>query len=155
MSTPGTGPQDGPSPSRPPQGFPPPVVPQGYAPPAYGPPRRRWGGLVAGLLIGLLVGAGGLGLVWALTSGGTGSGGDDYEVVCGLVVRTEPLTEDYELGDVRRLAGVGELAAALAEEDPTRQPLADELEKSVRAVKLFEVDQAGTSLRRAQDICRD
>lgn len=75
--------------------------------------------------------------------------------MCGLVVHTEPRTEDYELGDMRRLAGVSELAAALAEEDSTRQPPADALQKIVRAAQLFEVGRAATSLRRAQDMRGD
>jgi len=136
MSTPGAVPQG--------------VPPQGFQQP-YGPPRRRWGMLVAGLVIGLVVGGGGLGLAWMLSSG---SSGTDIDAVCDLVARTEPLTKDFELGDMRRLAGVGELAAALAEDDPTHKPLATALEEGVRAAQNFDLEQSGTSLRRAQDICQ-
>ena len=131
------------------------VPPYGQVPPAYPyygpPPRRRWGGVVTGLVIGLVVGAGGLGVAWALSSGGSDG---DYDAVCGLITRTEPLTKDFELGDIRRLGGVGELAAALAEDDPTHKPLADALEDSVRAAQQFDIEQSGTSLRQAQNICR-
>lgn len=151
MSTPGAEPQGVPPQGQVPQGFQQPFGP----PPGYGPPRRRWGMVIAGLVVGLVVGAGGLGLVWALSSGGSGTDlGADYDAVCQLVTRTEPLTEKFELGDMRRLAGVGELAAALAEADPAHKPLASALEESLRAAQIFDLDQSGTSLRRAQDICR-
>jgi hypothetical protein len=157
MTTPGTEPPGVPPHGQVPQGFqqpadgPPPV----YGPPAYVPPRRRWGGAIAALVVGLVFGAGGLGLVWALSSGGSGSDTTaDYVAVCGLIARTEPLTKDFELGDMRRLGGVSELAAALAEADSTHKPLADALEKSIRAAQSFDLDQSRTSLRRAQDICR-
>jgi hypothetical protein len=145
MSAPGAGPHDVPPQGQVPQGF-----QQQFGPPVYGPPRRRWGMLVAGLVVGLVVGGGGLGLAWMLSSGGSGS---DIDAVCELVAGTEPLTKEFELGDMRRLAGVGELAAALAEDDPTHKPLATALEESVRAAQSFDLEQSGTSLRRAQDIC--
>jgi hypothetical protein len=50
---------------------------------------------------------------------------------------------------------VGELAAALAETDPTHKPLATALEESVWAAQSYDMEQSGTSLRRAQDICRE
>jgi hypothetical protein len=151
MSTPGTGPQGVPPYGQVPHGF-----AQPFGPPVYGPPpRRRWGVLTVGLAIGLVVGAGGLGLAWALSSGGSGTDVTaDYDAVCGLVANTKPLTRDFELGDMRRLGGVSELAAALAEADSTHKPLADALEKSVLAAQNFDLDGSGTSLRRAQDICR-
>ena len=121
-----------------------------YPPPGYAPPRRPWGALV----IGLVIGAGGLGLVWVLTSDSS-DGDTDYTAVCELIVRTGPLTKDFELGDMRRLAGVGELAAALAEDDPTHKPLATALEEIVRSAQAFDLEQSGTALRRAQAICRD
>lgn len=142
MSAPGTEPQ-----GAVPQGFP---QPFGPPPPGYGPPRRRWGAVVAGLVVGLVVGAGGLGLVWALGSGGSGT---DYDAVCGLVVRTEPLPKEFELGDMQRLGGVAQLAAALAESDSTHKPLAEALDKSIRAAQMYDLDQSSTSLRRAQAIC--
>lgn len=119
-------------------------------PPSYGPPRPRRGTLVAGLIVGLVVGAGGLGLTWALSSDGSGT---DYDAMCGLITRTEPLTKEFELGDMQRLGGVSQLAAALAEADSTHKPLAEALDESVRAAQMFDLDQSSTSLRRAQAIC--
>lgn len=150
MSAPGAGPHDVPPHGQVPQGFQQPFGPPVYGPPGYGPPRRRWGMLVTGLVIGLVVGGGGLGLAWMLSSGGSGT---DIDAVCELVAGTEPLTMEFELGDMRRLGGVGELAAALAEDDPTHKPLATALEESVRAAQVFALDESGTALRRAQDIC--
>ena len=110
----------------------------GTEPPVYGPPpRRRRGALIVGLVVGLVVGAGGLGLVWALVSGDSAT---DYDAVCGLVARTEPLTKDFELGDLRRLSGVGELAAAMAEADSTHKPLAAALENSVQAAQILDLE---------------
>jgi hypothetical protein len=124
-----------------------------YPPPGFASPPRRRGALVVALALGLVAGAGGLGLAWVLSSDGSGADAD-YAAVCGLIARTEPLTEEFEMGDMRRLTGVGELAAALAETDPTHKPLATALEESVLAAQSFDLDQAGTSLRRAQAICR-
>ena len=75
-------------------------------PPAHDPPRRRWGVLIAGLAMGLVAGAGGLGVAWVLSSGSDDDLGADHAAVCVLVARTEPLAKDFELGDMRRLAGV-------------------------------------------------
>ncbi|TDV56042.1 hypothetical protein CLV71_102103 [Actinophytocola oryzae] len=157
MNTPGTEPQGVPSQDPVPHGYPQPPGPpfQGppaYGPPSYGPPTRRWGGVVVGVAIGLAIGAGGLGLAWALSSGTNVD--EDYDALCGLVVRTEPITRDFELADIRRLSGISELAAAMAETDSTHKPLAEALERSVQAAQVFDIDQTGSSLRHAQDICR-
>ncbi|WP_133901336.1 hypothetical protein [Actinophytocola oryzae] len=108
--------------------------------------------MVVGVAIGLAIGAGGLGLAWALSSGTNVD--EDYDALCGLVVRTEPITRDFELADIRRLSGISELAAAMAETDSTHKPLAEALERSVQAAQVFDIDQTGSSLRHAQDICR-
>lgn len=106
--------------------------------------------MIVGLVVGLVVGAGGLGLAWAVSSGGSG---DDVDAVCGLIERTQPLTQEFELGDMRRLGGVSELAAALAEDDPAHQPLAEALQDSVRAAQGFDIPRSAASLRQAQDTC--
>jgi hypothetical protein len=172
----GGSPQDPPRPGQPPQdhprpgygqpgppspglgqpGYPQQGFQQPFAPPPYGPtggatPGRSRTALLVGIVIGLLVGAGGLGLAWALSPGD--SGGEDVEAVCGLVARTEPLSKDFAVGDMRRLAGVSELAAALAEADQAHQPLAGALEDSVRAAQMFDLPKSGSSLREAQEIC--
>lgn len=150
MSAPGTEPQGVPPQGQVPQGFPQPFGPPAHIPPSYGPPRRQWGALITGLALGLVVGAGGLGLAWALSSDDSGT---DYDAVCGLITRTEPLSKEFELGDMQRLGGVSQLAAALAEDDPTHKPLAEALDESVRAAQMFDLDQSSTSLRQAQAIC--
>jgi len=119
----------------------------------YGPPARRgprpW---LVGLLAGLVLGAGGLGLVWALS----GSDGieADAEAVCGIVDRSVIPTEDTPPDEFRRW-GVSEVAVSMAERDAKYQPLADELDKALRAMQTFDFDEMGKAANRAKEICDD
>ena len=149
MSTP----DDTPTPpggSPPQQGYPPPPA-YGHQP-AYGPPARRGQPLILGLVLGVLVGAGILGLVWAL-SGSSGAEAD-AEAVCGVVARTEIPGRDTPLEDLRRW-GVAEVGPSMAEQNSAYKPLADALEKALNAMHQFDTDEMTDSVRRVRELCAD
>jgi hypothetical protein len=154
MSTPGHGPDDTPTP---PGGSPPAGLPQqGYptygAQPVYGPPARRGQPLILGLVLGVLVGAGILGLFWAL-SGSSGAKAD-AEAVCGVVSRTELPGKDTPLEHLRRW-GVAEVGPSMAEQNSAYKPLADALEKAVHAMRQFDTEEMTDSVQRVRDLCAD
>jgi len=117
------------------------------------PPRRGVRPLLLGLLVGLVVGAGAVGLAWALS----GSDGveADAEAMCGIVERTPPLSEDISQLEVRRWAVV-EVAPSLAEADPRYQPLADTFADAINAFRAeLDVERAQELVDRALRLCEE
>ncbi len=92
--------------------------------------------LVLGLVIGLVFGAGIASAVWALTGD---SGNDDVAAVCGVVERTPVPDKDTSFEDMRRW-GIGEVMPSVAKANPEYKPLADALEKAVRAMQSMDFD---------------
>jgi hypothetical protein len=139
----------------PPPGHPPPGQPQpGYG---YPPPRRRTGPLVVAVVIGLVVGAGAVGLTWLLS---TPSDADaDAAAVCGVLDRTPVPTDEKSMEsiseeDFRRWA-IAEVGPSMAKRDPDLEPLADALGKILPAIQRFEIDEARKSIDRAAELCDD
>jgi hypothetical protein len=133
----------------------PPTPPAGI-PRVYPEPRRRMDPrpLVLGVIIGLVVGAGGVGLAWGLGAG-TGSAADaDARAVCGVLARTpdpasyEDLTEEY--ANRFSISGV---ATAIAKTDGRYRPLADALDNALNSLRQFDLDAMRQHLRQARDAC--
>lgn len=148
-----------------PPGNPPGWQPQpapGYpAPPPPNPrgPRVWRNGLLVGLVIGLVIGAGALGLAWTLS--GSDSAGEtsadpaaDAEAVCGIVARTPTITEDTPVDELRRW-GVGEVGPSLADQDPTYEPLNEALQRAMRAMQRFDVNELREATDQVKQLCDD
>jgi hypothetical protein len=136
-----------------------PTPPQGLPQQRYpvAPTRRRgWGPVVAGLIVGLVLGGGGVAIAWVLTTGATGVDAD-ADAVCDIVERTgdPPDMRDMSLEYMRRWAGVGELGASLAEGDASYKPLADALEKVSLAIRAFDVDEMRAAIQESRQRCAD
>ncbi|NIH82787.1 hypothetical protein [Amycolatopsis viridis] len=122
-------------------------------------PRRRWPLAVVALVVGLVVGAGIVGLVWIGTgSGAAGSGAAaDVDAACAAVARTTSLDPVDKYAGFQRWGAAAQLAAAAAEQEPRYQSLADALKAPVDivmqnfAAKGPEFDAAMTRARAACD----
>lgn len=130
-------------------GYPQPVYP-GQPPPNPQGPRVWRNGLLVGLVIGLVIGAGVVGLVWAMS--GSDGAEADAEAVCGIVERTPRITEDTPTEELRRL-GVAEVMPSITEQDDRYQPLADTLDRALRALRQFDLDELDESVNRATQLC--
>lgn len=108
--------------------------------------------LVLGLVIGLVFGAGIASAVWALTS--DSGGNDDVAAVCGVVERTPVPDKDTSFEDMRRW-GVGEVMPSVAKANPEYKPLADALEKAVRAMQSMDFDAMKDAVDQAKSLCAD
>ena len=111
--------------------------------------------LVLGVLVGLVVGAGGVGLAWGL-SGSSGAAAD-ADAVCGIILRTPDLPEkpdDITLEYTQRWA-VSEVAESIAKGDATYRPLADALGDVLTSLRNFRTDDMRTAMGRARQICED
>jgi hypothetical protein len=109
--------------------------------------------LVIAAVVGLVVGAGVVGLVWLLT--GTSSGRDaDIAAVCEIVERTPDPTDpdSITLEYVQRWT-VSDLAASVAKDKPEYQPLADSLNRVVQYMQLLALDETRTAVRETREIC--
>lgn len=121
------------------------------------PPPRRGVPMIVGLVIGLVVGAGALGAVWAL-SGPSGAAAD-AEAVCGVIERTpvpssaKAMSEMSE-EDYRRWA-VAEVGPSFAKQDPDLKPLAEALQDIHPAIQQFDFDKAKAAAERAKELCGD
>src|SRR5690349_19578269 len=81
------------------------------------PPSRSKRAILLTALAGLVVGAGGVGLAWALTGKSEATGTDaDARAVCGILARTpDPVNFDqFGLPDAQRWAATADLATAIA-----------------------------------------
>lgn len=105
--------------------------------------------VLAGLVAGLVFGAGVTSLVWALAVGG---GNEDVAAVCGVVERTELPDEKTPIEELRRW-GVSEVMASVAKADPEYQPLADALERALRAMQTFDRDEMREAVDLAKELC--
>jgi hypothetical protein len=110
--------------------------------------------LLLGLALGLVVGAGGVGLAWGLGSSG---GGTDAEAVCGIVARTPDPPDDFRdlsIEYVRRWS-ISDVAESIAAADGTYRPLADALRGVVRSLRTLDPDEMRTSIADAREACDD
>ena len=108
--------------------------------------------VVTGLVVGVVLGAGGGGAAWAMTAAPR-EPNDEVVAICDLVRRTATPQADTQLEDLRRWSGMNELMVSIAQDDPTRRPLADALQDGVDA--MGELDYAGLrrAVNRVRDIC--
>jgi hypothetical protein len=107
--------------------------------------------VLAGLVAGLVFGAGITSLVWALTGGG---GNDDVAAVCGVVGRTPVPEDDTPVEDLQRWS-IADVMPSVAKEHPEYRPLADALEKAVRAMQVGDRAEMRASVDRAKELCAD
>ncbi|OLF10410.1 hypothetical protein [Actinophytocola xanthii] len=124
--------------------------PQPALPEPGGPGRAQL--MLFGLLAGVVLGAGSLGLAWAVAADeGTDA---DAEAVCGIIERTEIPGEDTPVEELRRW-GVTEVAPSLAAREPEYRELADALEQAARAVRNFDRDEIERAATRVKELCAD
>jgi hypothetical protein len=128
------------------------------------PTPRRAGGLLAGLILGVAVGAAAVGVAWAF-SASTGSDGPeadpvaDAEAVCGVIERT-PVAKDAKdmenlsLEDIRRW-GVAEVGPSLAKQNPDLKPLGDAMQKVLPAIQTFDIEKANEAIDQVKELCAD
>lgn len=119
---------------------------------------------MAALLVGLLVGGGGVGAVWALTGsgeGGTGSAAADARGACDALAGLDEskLASKGKEGEkmLYRFAGAFDLSMAAAAGDSSYKPLAEAVTRAHhRRQQVFEID-AGVKkeLAEARRICAD
>lgn len=136
----------------------PPSLPQDQAPPPPSPQRQPAGlavnrMLLLGLIIGLVVGAGGVGLAWGF-SGGSGDNAD-ADAVCGIVRRTpDPSANfrDISLEYVQRWS-ISDVAASLAKTNATYQPLADALREVTTTIRVLDLDKMREAIGKARSAC--
>ncbi|MEU6455194.1 hypothetical protein [Streptomyces sp. NPDC047065] len=134
-----------------------------YVPAAAPPARSRWP-LAAAVLVGLLIGAGGVGAAWALTGdetvGGDGARGDARGACDALAAMDESkLATRGKAGEqaLYRFAAAFDLSTAAAAGDSSYEPLAKAVSGAhQRHRQVFEVD-AGVKakLTEARGICAD
>jgi hypothetical protein len=144
-----------PGPPQPP-GYPP---PPGQPSPGYGypPTRRRTAPLVVAVVIGLVVGAGAVGLTWLLSTPSDAEA--DAVAVCGVLDRTPVPTDEKSMEsiseeDFRRWA-ISEVGPSMAKRDPDLEPLADALGKILPSIQRFDIDEAKKAIARATELCDD
>ncbi|MBB3662004.1 MULTISPECIES: hypothetical protein [Prauserella salsuginis group] len=114
--------------------------------------------LVVAVVAGLVLGGGGVGLTWWLTSG-PGEGAEaDAAAACAVAERVEPgVPSEKNMGEYRRWAAAVELANAAAEEDPALEQFAEAFAKPYLLVRQTMADdtpefrQAVTGMRAACD----
>ncbi len=117
--------------------------------------------MVVAAVVGVLLGAAGMGGAWLLTStsGGESGAAADAELACELVARTPEIsmTED-DVSDLHRWGAASTLAMAAAEADPSYERLAETLRKPVHVVqRTFEAGgpEYEQAMRDAQAACAD
>ena len=90
---------------------------------------------IAGLL-GVVLGAGVLGLVWLLSPGSSEASDPgpeaDAQAACAVIERADGLDPQEDFAGMRRWAAAGELAGAASEQDAQYKALADALAKPRR-----------------------
>lgn len=95
--------------------------------------------LVAGLVLGLVLGGGGVALGWVLSSSGGGDSNSavaDADAACALLERmSSELDPSKQLAEYHRWGAVFSLASAAAEEDERYKELADAMKTPVTIVQ--------------------
>jgi hypothetical protein len=114
--------------------------------------------LFLALLVGLVLGAGAVGTVWAAASlAGAGNSDADGAAACDVIGRIEPIRElsEFTLDTNRRVTAAQALADVSAKSDGRYRPLADALTEGARAVAGLDIAQVNDSLADARRICGD
>jgi hypothetical protein len=111
--------------------------------------------LLLGLALGLVVGAGGVGLAWGFS---TGSGAKaDAEAVCGIIARTPDPADnvrDINLQYAQRWT-IGEVVASIAATDGTYKPLANALREVQTSLRTLRPDKMRVAIDKARQACDD
>jgi hypothetical protein len=108
---------------------------------------------MTGLVVGVLLGAGGGSAAWAMTADNEDPVADEVVAICDLVRRTATPNADSSLEDLRRWSGMNELMVSVAQDDPTRKPLADALQDGVDAMGELDYEGLRRAVNRVRDIC--
>ncbi|WP_197320749.1 hypothetical protein [Saccharomonospora sp. NB11] len=143
--------------------------PTWQAPPPQQPPqplpeaptaRKGWGRVLAGALVGLLVGGGGVGLTWFLLADDAAEGAEaDARDACAIVERTptvEPTKESA--AHMYRWGAAAGLAMAAAEADPTYESLSEAIRKPyILFQRYFDIENAEfqSAMTDARTACAD
>jgi hypothetical protein len=129
-----------------------PQPPAGYPPPGQHPrPISRIKPLILGLVVGLVIGAGVLGLVWTVSVPDGAKA--DAEAVCGILERTDLPDKDVPMEELRRWSAA-DVGPSLAKEDPDLKALGDALEKvyvSIRTLDRAEMESATAEVKEQCD----
>lgn len=107
-----------------------------------------------GLLVGLVAGAGGVGLAWGFSGGGSGDSAD-ANAICGIVQRTpDPPAklEDVSLEYLQRWS-ISDLAVSIAKTNATYQPLADALHEVSGSFRILDFDRMREAIGKARTAC--
>ncbi|MFC4004487.1 hypothetical protein ACFS2C_18255 [Prauserella oleivorans] len=115
---------------------------------------------MAALAAGLVLGGGGVGLVWALTVGGGPEGAEaDVAAACEVVARTPTIDlEGNNYASYRRWGAAAELAAAAGELDPRYSSIAETLGKPLRIAQASfdtESTEFSEAMAAAREACAD
>ncbi|MPZ80730.1 MAG: hypothetical protein GEV28_10170 [Actinophytocola sp.] len=117
--------------------------------------------MVVGLVVGLVVGAGAVGLTWTLVGGGEADAGApaDAAAACAILDRngSADLLETEDETPLRRFGAAVELAALAAGQDDRYRPL-DEALQEARAllVERFESgEEFEAAVAKAKELCAD
>jgi hypothetical protein len=110
--------------------------------------------ILLGLAVGLIVGAGVVGLIWAGSGPADAADGaqSDAAAVCGGVERTPLPTRDTPIEEMRRW-GIAELGPSPAKQDAALRPLADALEQAYRSLQVFDFEKMSAAVTRAKALC--
>ncbi|MFF5991497.1 hypothetical protein [Prauserella flavalba] len=110
--------------------------------------------LLLGVLVGVLLGGGGVGLGWLLSSSGDAEGAQaDATAACDLVARTPHVDLEADLTGFYRLSAASALAGAAAEADDAYEPVNEALRDVVNHVQRH-LDTRGEDFRTAMDAAR-
>jgi hypothetical protein len=123
-------------------------------------PRRGWVvPAAAGIVAGLVVGAGAVGLTWAFTGGDPAAGPTgDVATACSLVRRTGSMSKDSQVDfeQFGRWSAANALMLNVDKSDPGSKPLADSLRRSSLIVsQTFKAEgpEFEAEVRKAREFC--
>jgi len=123
-------------------------------------PRRRYPvvPVVLAAIVGLVLGAGVVGLWWSLSADSDDGAGADAAAACAAVARTPRFTEikDVTLPSVRRLAAASELMAVAAEADAAYRAPAEALDNIQQRIQNLDLGREfNQELDKVTDLCAD
>jgi hypothetical protein len=111
---------------------------------------------VVAALAGLIIGGGGVGLVWTLSGTSDPTGTDaDAKAVCGILARTpDPVNFDqFGLPEQQRWAAAADLSGAVAAVNARYKPLSDALTEAQNAVAQLNLPAVRSAAGKARQLC--
>ncbi|MEV6602150.1 hypothetical protein AB0M36_35670 [Actinoplanes sp. NPDC051346] len=109
------------------------------------------------LLVGLVLGAGGLGAVWAYSANGYlgDTAQADAAASCNALALVGTIDEDFDKATMLRMNGAHVLAQAAVEKDKYYQSLLKATEDAEYARATGDVAVFNTAVAKAKDLCAD